>query len=133
MYEILNQIAINNDYIFMYARQDFQNLYDDMTTDKVHLFVDPITQDTSFSDSGTETNTYSGKFMLLVSSDIDEDYKQKYISNIKPLMSGATKSIKNELVCAEATINKFTQVEVINLFDINLDGLLITYSISLNE
>lgn len=133
MYEILEQIAINNDYIFSYARQDFQNLYDDMTTDKVHLFVDPITQDTSFSESGTETNTYSGKMMLLVSSDVDEDYQQKYVNNIKPLMNDASKSIKNALVCVEATINKFTQVEVINIFDFNLDGLLITYSVTLSE
>lgn len=133
MFEILQQIALNNDYIFSYARQDFQNLYDEMTTDKIHLFVDPITQDTSFSDAGTETNTYSGKFMLLVSSDIDEDYEQKYTNNIKPLMVDAVQAIKNELICGEVTINKFTQVEVINLFDFNLDGILITYSITLNE
>ncbi|MBC5836783.1 hypothetical protein [Flavobacterium muglaense] len=133
MYELLQTLAINNEWVFEYSKSDYQNLYDDMTTDKVHLFIDPITIDTSFSDAGVETHTYSGKLMLLVSSDVDEDYKDKYINNIKPLMNEASTILKNALVCADATINKFTQVEVINLFDFNLDGLLITYSITLIE
>jgi hypothetical protein len=47
-----------------FARSDFQNLFDDM--EKVHLFIDPITTDTTFTDSGYENETYTGKMMLLV-------------------------------------------------------------------
>jgi hypothetical protein len=43
-----------------------------------HLFIDPITTDTTFTDSGYENETYTGKMMLLVSSNIDETYADKY-------------------------------------------------------
>jgi hypothetical protein len=49
-----------------------------MEYEKVHLFIDPITTDTTFTDSGYENETYTGKMMLLVSSNIDETYADKY-------------------------------------------------------
>ncbi len=79
MYEFLNNMALLNDWVFEYSRADYQNLYDEMDNGKIHLFVDPIVIDSSFSDSGNETKTYSGKFMLLLSSDVDEDYSTKYL------------------------------------------------------
>jgi hypothetical protein len=32
-----------------------------MEYEKVHLFIDPITTDTTFTDSGYENETYTGK------------------------------------------------------------------------
>ena len=133
MYDLLRELALQNEWVFEYSRKDYQNLYDEMTTDKVHLFVDPITIDSTFTDSGNETKSYSGKLMLLMSSDVDEGYGEKFKSYIRPLMTGALLLLKDELACSEFTINRFQSIEVINLFDFNLDGLLITYSISDNQ
>jgi hypothetical protein len=46
--------------------QIFKIYIDDMEYEKVHLFIDPITTDTTFTDSGYENETYTGKMMLLV-------------------------------------------------------------------
>lgn len=133
MYEFLNNIALDNNFVFEYSRTDYQNLYDGMANDKIHLFVDPIIIDSTFSDSGNETKTYSGKFMLLLSSDIDEDYSTKYTTYIKPLLDNGTQSIKNNLLCGDYQINKFQTIEIINLFDNNLDGILVNYSVTVND
>jgi hypothetical protein len=131
MYEFLKDIATINNWCFEYSRSDYQNLYDGMEINKIHLFVDPITVDSVFSDSGVETKTYSGKMMLMVSSDVDEDYKTKYESHIKPLIDDTTQIIKQSVICADMEIKKFQTLEVINLFDVNLDGVLINYSITI--
>lgn len=133
MYDFLKQLAENNDWIFEYSRTDYQNLFSEMQIDKVHLFVDPITIDSQFSDSGNEVKTFSGKLMLLLSSNIDESYSDKYTSYIKPLIDESNQILKDVLTCSDYTINKFQSVEVINLFDQNLDGILINYSITENE
>ncbi|MFV8339142.1 hypothetical protein ACNQGL_07710 [Flavobacterium sp. LB3P21] len=131
MYELLQLIAINNNWVFEYSRSDYQNLYNGMEISKIHLFVDPITIDSQFSDSGSETKTYTGKFMLLVSSDVDEAYLTKYVDHIKPLITDSTQIIKDSILCSDYEINKFQTVEVINLFDVNLDGILVNYSITI--
>jgi hypothetical protein len=129
MYDLLKSLAQDNDWFFEYSRTDYQNLYDGMEKDKIHLFVDPIIIDSKFSDSGNETKTYSGKIMLLISSDVGSDYTTKY-NAIQPLMDGALQFLKAAFICSEYTFNKFQTIEVINLFDVNLDGLLITYNVT---
>jgi hypothetical protein len=129
VYEFLKAIAEANDWVFEYARTDFQNLAD-IEYDKVHLFVDPISTESKFSDSGSETLTYSGKFMLLLSSDVDEEYQDKYEQHIKPLFAGAGALLKDAFACSDYQLNLYKSLEVINLFDQNFDGLLITYSIT---
>ena len=131
MYDFLKNIAENNDWVFEYSRQDYQNLIQDIEEDKLYLFVDPITTDTAFSDAGNETLTYSGKIMLLLSSDVDEEYSDKYAQYIQPLISGAGATLKSAFSCSDYQINQWKQLEVINLLDDNLDGLMITYSATL--
>lgn len=131
MYEFLKNIANNNDWIFEYSRQDYQNLVDDIESEKVYLFVDPIQIDSRFSDSGNETKSYSGKFMLLMSSDVDEDYLTKYENFIKPLIDDSLLVIKDSFACSAFKINSFKTIEVVNLFDGNVDGVLINYQAEL--
>lgn len=133
MYELLKDLAAANNWVFEYSRSDYQNIYDGMEISKIHLFADPITIDSQFSDTGNETKTYTGKFMLLVSSDIDEDYLTKYVDHIKPLITDSTQIIKDSILCSDFDINKFQTLEVINLFDVNLDGVLVNYSITIND
>lgn len=133
MYEFLKNLAEDNDWVFEYSRSDYQNLYDEMTNDKIHLFVDPITTSSTFSDSGFEEKSSYGKLMILVSSDVDEEYQHKYDTHIKPLIDGALQVLKDTLVCTDANIQKFETIEVINLFDFNLDGVLVNYNVILND
>ena len=134
IYDFLKNMATVNNWYFEYSRSDYQNLYDGMEINKIHLFADPITIDSVFTDSGNEIKTYTGKIMLLVSSDVDETYKTKYESHIKPLILSSTAIIKQSILCDDTIeINKFQTVEVINLFDVNLDGVLINYSITITE
>lgn len=134
LYDFLKNVATANNWYFEYSRSDYQNLYDGMEISKIHLFADPITIDTVFTDSGNEIKTYTGKVMLLVSSDVDETYKTKYESHIKPLITNSTQIIKQSILCEDTIeINKFQTIEIINLFDVNLDGVLINYSFTVTE
>lgn len=130
MYDFYKNIARENNWGFEYSRPDYQNLYDDVENDKVYLFLDPITTDSKFSDSGNETKSYSGKLMLLMSSDVDEEYSDKYIKYIKPLFEDARNILIDGFACSDFEINLFKTLEVINLFDQNMDGLMITYSVT---
>lgn len=130
MYEFLKEIAVDNDWVFEYSRTDYQNLTNDIENDKIYFFVDPIIIDSKFSDSGTESKTYSGRIMILVSSDVDEDYNYKYENHIKPLIENTSGIIKNNFSCSDFELMKFQTTEVINLFDSNLDGILINYAAS---
>jgi hypothetical protein len=131
MYDFLQTLAADNDWFFEYSRTDYQNLYDGMEYNKVHLFVDPITIDSKFSDSGFEIKTFSGKLMILLSSNVDESYTDKYNTYIKPIMEQSVEAFKSSLNCSDFIINKFQSTEIINLFDVNLDGLIINYNITL--
>ena len=130
MFETFKNIADSNDWYFEYGRPDYQNLYEDVTSGgTIHFFLEPIVTDSTFSDTGFEIITYSGKFMLFVSSDVDETYTYKYENYIKPIINNSLKTVKSTLNCLEADINKFQVVEVINVFDTNVDGVLVNYSL----
>lgn len=128
MYEFLKGIADENDWVFEYSRADYQNLTNDIENDKIYFFVDPIIIDSKFNDAGSESKTYSGRLMILVSSDVDENYIDKYDNHIKPLIDSTSEIIKGSFNCSDFELLKFQTTEVINLFDSNLDGILINYA-----
>lgn len=134
MYDILKQIALDNNWVFDYGRADFQNLYnDEPLLNAVHLFLDPVTRSIEKNESGeTEALIYSGSFMLLLSSSIDVvDYNFKYENHIEPLL-GAIGSdiIQNSLKCNNSiNIDAWETTEIINIFDYNLDGIVVTYKV----
>lgn len=132
MYDYFKNIAELNGWVFEYARTDYQNLYNEnISGGTIHLFVDPIITDSSFSDTGSEDKkSYSGKFMMLLSSDMDESYNDKYNNYVRPLINGALQILKDDLGCSEFDINKFQVLEVINLLDFNFDGVLVNYSLT---
>ncbi|MDG3581759.1 hypothetical protein [Galbibacter pacificus] len=137
MYDLLKNIAQINNWEFIYGRQDYQNvedMYNEIDDNKVNLFLDSVVIDTSFSESGVESNTYSGRFLLLLSSDVDElydgDESSKYQSYIKPLIDNHLTKIKTILSCGDYAINTFRTTEVINLFDGNYDGIIVNYNVS---
>jgi len=128
MHDFFKNIAIENTWIFEYGRQDYLNLHD-IEEGKVHLMVEPITSDSSFSDAGNETLTYSGNLFLVKSSDVDEEYSDKYEQYIKPLFNDMRTVLTSAFTCSSTfELKAFKSTEVINLFDQNCDGLLINYT-----
>ncbi|MFI8379622.1 hypothetical protein [Leeuwenhoekiella sp. NPDC079379] len=134
MYEELKNIAEQNNWVFEYSRRDFQNLYNETENDSIYLFVDPIRIDTNFDEyGGEESLQYSGSFMVVKSSDVDEDYDTHYQSYIKPVIESATKTISNTLRCSDFNIQSWSTVEVINALDYNFSGVIVSYTITNNE
>lgn len=134
MYEILKAIATAQGWVFNYGRQDFQNLFNKNEQKNLsHLFLDPVKVRDIDNDSGaTEKKVYSGNFMLLFSSDIDEEsYEDRYINYIKPIVQGDLKTIKDEIRCNyQVSFDVWEITEVINIFDYNFDGVICTYQIT---
>ncbi|PZR20885.1 MAG: hypothetical protein DI539_09440 [Flavobacterium psychrophilum] len=131
MYDFLKNISENNGWGWVYGRSDYQNLENDMEAEKVYLFCDPIITDSKFSDAGNESLFYSGRFMMLLSSDIDEGYEDKYQHYIKPIINSQLKKLKDEFACSDYQITVFQTIEVININDVNGDGVLVNYNASL--
>jgi hypothetical protein len=137
MYEILKAIALLNNWPFMYARKDWRNLYDDIERPEVnHIFLDPVTTKKLKGDMGvTESITYSGSFLILRDSDLDDDnYEFRYQEYIKPILDeDLEEKIEDVLRCEhEAKLDMWETTEVINITDHNLDGVLVVYSISID-
>lgn len=132
--EKIEAMAISNGWQFVYARRDYQNLTDvlDFVDDAMEgygvgetfLFMDPI----KYDGSKTDGITYSGTFMVLTKSDLDDDYESKYIKYVEPLKTNLLGSFKNQLRC-DFSVNAWGAIEVINVFDLNADGLNITYNL----
>lgn len=134
MYEILEYIANYNNWFFQYARKDYHNLFDEIEQKNVpHLFLDPVQIIENFDEYNNVISTnYSGSFMLLLSSSIDEeDYNYRYQNYIKPTINESVKIIKEGIKCdGDLLINNWRITEVVNVFDYNFDGVLINYSIN---
>jgi hypothetical protein len=119
---------------FEYARNDYQNLIDstDFISDALEgygvgetiMFVDPMKRGIT----SRNQKTYSGSFMVLTKSDLDKDYDDRFTLFIEPLIDLLMVSFRNKLKC-EYDINTWESTEIINMFDWNADGLLITYNI----
>jgi hypothetical protein len=128
MFEFLKELANDNDWQFVYGRDDYQNLTE-LETNQLGLFVDPITFDSKFSDYGEEyQKSYSVSMMLLVNSDVDEDYQFKYDNHIQPLIESQLVTIKEAFACSNFSITSWRTIELINYLDNNYDGLIITFS-----
>lgn len=133
MKEHFEQLAKDNDWEFLYAPKSYQNIYEEMQENKLHFFMEPLTINSKFDDFGIETPTYNGKLFLAYSSDIDEDYEVRYEKYIKPIILGGLQLLKESLSTDCGTsyrVDSLSTTEVINLFNYNLDGLYINYSIT---
>ena len=135
MYEILKEISSNNDWVFDYGRSDFHNLFNEIEQKGVtHLFLDPVKAKSNLDEYGTtESLTYSGLLMLLLSSDIDEKSyefrKEEYINKL----NGNVELLKEVLSCQyKLNINLWDTTEIINVFDYNLDGVIVNYQADIN-
>lgn len=136
MKEILEAYAAVQNWNFEYGRADFNNLFEGTEIPgKGYLFLDPVEinygrNDTQFR----EATNYSGSFMLLKSSDIDEeDYNTRYETYIKPMIDSDIEDLEDHLICEhDLALTEWRIIEVINFFDYNFDGVLVTFRTELS-
>lgn len=120
---------------FEYSRNDYQNLIDSTdfiadalntyATDETILFMDPVVEEINSRD----VETYSGSFMVLTRSDLDLTYDERLTKFIEPIRDLIKVGFRNKLKCTY-DVNTWRLTEVINAFDWNADGLLVTYNLS---
>lgn len=136
MKEIIEALAALENWSFHYGRNDFHNLFNEVEANVLHVFLDPVKRSKIRNDSGqVEEYVYSGNMLLCYNSDIDEggDYNKRYEDYIKPILEGNIDTIEQDLICnQEATVEQWEEIELINAFDQNFDGVLITYKTRIN-
>tara|TARA_R110000772_G_scaffold143585_1_gene253157 strand:- start:84 stop:497 length:414 start_codon:yes stop_codon:yes gene_type:complete len=134
MYAILKTIAESNKWEFEYGRSDYNNLYDAQEKKLIpQIFLDPVVIEKQFGEYNEQiSQTEGGSFMILVSSDIDEEsYDIRYTKYIQPLISTSMGIIESAISCDETyVINSWRLTEVINVFDYNMDGIICTYNLT---
>ena len=101
-----------------------------------HIFLDPVViEKLRDSDNVVHTLNYSGHFMLVFSSDIEEinAYETRYENYIKPAIDTYLETIEEALKCTyEANILCWKITEVVNILDYNFDGIIVDYKVSVN-
>ncbi|WP_228853257.1 hypothetical protein [Aegicerativicinus sediminis] len=123
---------------FNYGRDHWQNLQD-LPDDSAELFADRnkylmlLWQDREHklnNYSAIEGYTFTGEMLLVVRSKISEaDYNFKYETHIRNLQDEAMEINDNFTVCENWLIKKWKEIEVENVYDTNLDGLKIQFTI----
>ena len=137
---ILETHSTSLDWKFSYGNKSNQNLLrSDLLTGKKYFLLDPIKRVKTKSEfGGTGIITFSGSFMLLVKSNLDMVYHNqkdvapssgRYESNIEPLLT-QLETFEDILDCSTYEIKSWEIIDVINQLDANLDGIIVTFSIS---
>ncbi|WP_462250449.1 hypothetical protein [Ekhidna sp.] len=141
MKEYLENIAADQGWLFVHGREDYFQ-YDNndvnnpmnMGTDDVFIGLDPITAEPNISqNSGVrQSNRWTGRFMIMMRSDIDESYKSKY-DNYISVVDEHLKTIEKKLTCAGLTINRFSSIDGINRLFENCDGKIVTFDVTIEN
>ena len=131
---------------FTYGRSDFQNLIEADSEDdpKTFFFLDPVSREPLFSPEGGSLGQtdFEGNFMILSKSELDQVYDNqqevdptmgKYKSNIKPKIDTMLTTFKAKLFCKNLQVMRMRTTDVINVFDDNFDGILVSFKFRLFE
>lgn len=136
---VLETYATGLGWYFSYGNAANRNLLaSDTVAGRIYCLLDPVTRSIASSDNGGIGEiTYSGSFMLVVKSNLDNNYHNqkgqdkatgKYESNILPLLTSLN-SLKGLIDCSDYQVLSWSIVDVINAMDANTDGIIITYSV----
>lgn len=138
--EVFEDKSTDLGWTFSYGNKANQNLIQgDLVADKVYFLLDPVKRRRAFSEyGGTGDTAFSGSFLLLRASTIDQQYyegqgteKGKYKENIKPLLQTEIVKLEDVLNCEDYKINEWSIIDVVDVFDFNADGIIVTYNISI--
>lgn len=134
MKQFLEDICTAQDWIFDYGFAAFQNLRNSNNTSaKVHLFCDPIQSNEILNEYGqTVGSTYTVTLMLVLPSNLSEDYQSRYTNYIEPIKTIHYPALKTAFHCSEYSLQSIGNTEIVNsrALDLNCDGLLINLTAS---
>lgn len=127
-------------WLFSYGNSANRNLIvSNLIVEQKYFLLDTITRSKSNSEfGGTGEITFSGSFMLVVKSDLDNVYdnqkqqdriKGKYTKNIKPLLETDLVLFENLVNCSQYEITSWSIVDAVNALDLNTDGVVVTFTV----
>lgn len=127
---------------FHYGDYASHNLIDLVEPDEevsernVHIFLLPYQVEDIFGTTGfySHRNIFRGDLLVLVKSNLDESnwekyYNEKFDHNISGLENFVRETFRPEIINCELEISRWSYQQIINIFDVNMDGLLITYEV----
>lgn len=128
-------------WIFSYGNKANLNLLaSDSVSGRKYLLLDPISRNKAKTAQGGDGGvTFSGTFLLLVKSDLDNVYHDqkgqaqsegRYEKNIKPLLT-ELESLEDLIDCSEYEITSWQILDAINALDVNLDGVIVTFTVKI--
>ena len=131
------------DWIFSYGNAANNNLLtSDREVDQIYLLLDPVTRKPKLSEfGGVSGYDFTGQFMLLVKSNLDNVYHNqkdqpkadgKYNKNIKPLLDEVM-VLHGLFGCSDYEITNWSIIDAINVLDVNHDGVVVTFGLSIIE
>jgi hypothetical protein len=137
---LIKKIAEENSWTFSYGSGAWQNLADhksefrkDFEDRKVHCLLYTVTKNEVYNDfGGLDSETYSCVLLMGVSSNFnDKDYNFKWENNLKPMIDTRIRILKAGLSdCSYALTGGLSQKEFSNLFDNNLDGITLEFTLT---
>lgn len=147
MVEKLREITESLLWKFYYGRRDFQNLVETESENDAtyYFYLDPVTRNPIYSNAGLPTGEteFEGRFMLLTKSDLDQEYDNqkevlakeegKWLTHIKPKIVSVFSVFEAKLVCEDIEIQRMQTIDVINMFDENMDGILVNFKFKVYE
>lgn len=129
----IQEYCTSKSWKFVHGRKSDQNLIDitdvlkaeadNMSEGETMLFLDPVERI-----SLEEGIRYSGNFMVLTNSALDKSYEAKFTDYIEPLISIVLNDFKWYLNC-DYDVERWRSIEVVNAFDLNADGLAISFTV----
>ena len=127
-------------WLFSYGNSANINLIrSDLTAGQKYFLLDTITRVKTKSEfGGTGEVTFNGSFMLVVKSNLDNVYDNqkgqdktdgKYQKNIKPLIETDLVLFEDLIDCSDYEITSWSMIDGINLLDVNMDGVIVTFTV----
>lgn len=138
MVELFRTIATGQGWHFSYGRRDFNNLEGEQGQMN-YFFLDPIRETTNYQNGFKVSTDYEGRFMLLSPARLDQNYDAqrgqdksvgKWLQNIKPKKSLIETHVRIPVSCEkDYEITAWAETEVINVMDLNGDGVLVAFKV----
>ncbi len=134
------QVEDTLEWYFSYGNAANRNLLSsDLEPDKLYFLMDTIVRDKTFGEfGGTGDVTFTGNFMLVVKSDLDNVYDNqkgvaftdgKYEKNIRPIIETSLVSFEDYVNCSDYEITAWSFIDAVNMLDANLDGVIVTFTV----
>lgn len=139
---IFEEISEAKDYAYHYGKKATLNLLDvnkmpDLS--KIYFLHEITTRNTETSNNGlvVVATVFEGKFFLVKHSKYGQHYfkeqgadqsDSKYTTNIEPLLNEFN-SMVTSLACQNLDVLQWSNIDVSDALDVNMDGLLCSYRI----